>query len=206
MDDDIYRAIHHDLQEPIRTAITQSEIIEKDCPIEGLDIIKDNLKWINRLIESLLRYMQIGIIDETKEELEVGDIVDLALSSLKSLIDEREADIFVFCSKVKIMGNDVLIHRLFQNLIHNALKYSTRISIECTDLIEYYEFAVQDNGIGIDESNYEFIFKPFARLQRNGTGIGLAECKKIVELHGGSIWVESKIGNGSTFYFTLPKG
>jgi light-regulated signal transduction histidine kinase (bacteriophytochrome) len=103
--------------------------------------------------------------------------------------------------------------QLFQNLIGNALKFKSesppQIHVGVADAGAFWQFSVQDNGIGIEPQYFERIFQVFQRLhtrrEYSGTGIGLAICKKIIERHGGRIWVESEMGRGSTFYFTLPK-
>jgi light-regulated signal transduction histidine kinase (bacteriophytochrome) len=105
--------------------------------------------------------------------------------------------------------------QLFQNLVGNAIKFRSKerppqIHIGMTDAGDFWQFSVQDNGIGIEPQYYERVFQVFQRLhtrrEYQGTGIGLAICKKIIERHGGQIWVESQVGQGSTFYFTFPKG
>jgi len=110
-------------------------------------------------------------------------------------------------------ADDVQLAQLFQNLIGNALKFRSasvpRISVFAKEKETEWEFGVQDNGIGIEPQYFERIFMVFQRLHNKGeypgTGIGLAICKKVVERHGGRIWVESQPGQGTTFYFTLPK-
>jgi two-component system sensor histidine kinase/response regulator len=111
-----------------------------------------------------------------------------------------------------VIGDPVQLLQLLQNLVGNAIKYvrvgvKPRIVISAEKKGAEYHFAVKDNGLGIDPKNFERIFAPLKRLHGQeipGTGIGLAVCKKIVERHGGRIWVTSEQGNGSTFYFTLP--
>ena len=112
-----------------------------------------------------------------------------------------------------IKGNKTQLTQLFQNLIGNAFKYRSKespvVNISCDEVDIFYKFAITDNGIGIDPKFYNKIFIIFQRLhtreQYSGTGIGLAICKKIIDKHGGKIWVSSVPGQGSTFYFTLPK-
>ena len=139
-------------------------------------------------------------------------VVAEALANLESHIAEKAAVIANSPLPV-VSGDPALLLELFQNLIGNALKYSTpdvppRIEISCGRISdEVYEFAVRDNGIGISLANFGLIFAPLKRLHGQdvpGTGIGLAVCKRIVERHGGRIWIESQPGAGSTFHFTLP--
>ncbi len=111
------------------------------------------------------------------------------------------------------MADEIQFGQLFQNLIGNAMKFHSKekpkVHISAEDKENYWIFSIQDNGIGIDPKNNEKVFQIFNRLNNSrefpGTGIGLAVCKKIVERHGGRIWVESELGKGSTFYFTINK-
>jgi signal transduction histidine kinase len=133
------------------------------------------------------------------------------LDDLSNLIKETNTIIKVN-SLPTIMTYDAEFSQLLQNLISNAIKFRKEgvpceISINCKELEEFWQFEVIDNGIGIDEMNQRRIFDIFQQLHKKGSyegyGIGLANCKKIVEQHGGEIWVESEIGKGSTFYFTI---
>ena len=132
--------------------------------------------------------------------------------ALNRIIEESQAKINVSFLP-KVCGNESQLLQLFQNLISNAIKYTDgvtpEIKISWSETQGEWQFCVEDNGIGIDTQSYDKIFIIFQRLhnQKNytGTGIGLAICKKIIELHGGKIWVESSNGNGSKFYFTISK-
>jgi light-regulated signal transduction histidine kinase (bacteriophytochrome) len=115
----------------------------------------------------------------------------------------------------EFVGNYTKLKQVFQNLINNAIKFQIKgtppkIEITCEDLVDKYQISIKDNGIGIEQKYMEKIFLVFQRLhtkiEYEGSGIGLAICKKIVEQHGGDIWVESELGKGSTFSFTLKKG
>jgi light-regulated signal transduction histidine kinase (bacteriophytochrome) len=135
-----------------------------------------------------------------------------ALFNLKSAIDEAGASV-TYQGLPTLEADELQLSQLFQNLIGNALKFRSasvpRISIFSKEKETEWEFGVQDNGIGIEAQYFERIFMVFQQLHNKGeypgTGIGLAICKKVVERHGGRIWVESQPGQGTTFYFTLPK-
>jgi len=140
-----------------------------------------------------------------------GDVLSRVLSGLKPAMEECGARI-IAGPLPTVMVDGTQLEQLLQNLLGNALKFRGQrtpiIHVECERRSEQWVFAVRDNGIGIDPAYYEKIFVIFQRLHGNdtyeGSGIGLAICKKIVERHGGRIWVDSTPGQGSTFYFTLP--
>ena len=144
--------------------------------------------------------------------MESADAVRKALINLRASIEEAGARV-TYANLPPIEADELQMVQLFQNLVGNALKFRSQdapeVSISAASRENETEFAVKDNGIGIDAQYFERIFMVFQRLHSKGeypgTGIGLAICKKVVERHGGRIWVESAPGAGSTFHFTLPR-
>lgn len=221
--------VSHELQSPLQTMIgllglllANSERLDHKTQ-KYLNYIANASERIHHLISDLLTYSRLDI----EPELELVDcqkILTKVLHNLKRAIAETGAVISIGCqpelSKTqphiwpKVMGNPVQVEQVFQNLIENAIKFARQdippqIQITCQpDANGELIFAIHDNGIGIAATNFERIFQVFQRLEtvKNypGTGLGLAICKKIIKRHGGKIWVESKLGCGSTFYFTLP--
>jgi len=209
----------HDMQEPLRTIISFVQLmqdklkIEKDSEIAVyMDYIVNAGYRMRDLITGLLEYSRINRTgEEQEEEVDVNDVMKEVLNNMSNSIKEYKAvittDVFPTVS-----GSHLQMVRLLQNLVSNAIKFNKtgepRVKISCKKNDRYYQFAVEDNGIGIAENYIGKIFELFQRLhpigEYEGTGIGLAVCKKIVERQGGKIWVESLAGKGSTFYFTLP--
>jgi len=144
--------------------------------------------------------------------VDAGEALRRALINLRAAIEESGAAVTHDPLPV-VRGDDSQLAQLFQNLIGNALKFRSasvpRIHVSAREDKDHWEFAVRDNGIGIDPQYFERIFMVFQRLHNKdeypGTGIGLAICKKVVDRHGGRIWVESEPGKGTAFRFTLPK-
>jgi len=144
------------------------------------------------------------------ESVDVNELLETVQANLAALIQENQAKVEFFNMPVVVANKSELL-QLFQNLISNAIKYRGDnppvIKISAEENVHEWVFSVEDNGIGIDPKYSEKIFDMFARLhgktQYSGTGIGLAICKKIVETHGGRIWVQSEPGRGSIFLFTL---
>ena len=172
----------------------------------------DGAQRMQGFIQDLLQYSRVGTQGRPFEWLDVGQIVRQALDNLRFAIEEKGAQ--VACGDLpKLEADPVQLGQLFQNLIGNALKFAgteaVRIEIAATQRDGAWEFSVRDNGIGIEPQDAERIFVIFQRLhtrqEYTGTGIGLAICKRIVERHGGRIWVESEVGKGATFYFTIPE-
>lgn len=209
----------HDLQEPLITLMGYSNLIEDEyseiLDEEGklfLQFINKSASRMRSLIAGLLEYSRIS----TSENLAVTDlneIVQDSISNLEDKIKRYDADITVGPLPT-ILCSAVHIGSLFQNLISNAIKFSRsgiapQVSISCEERLHDYLFKVQDNGIGINQKSLSEIFIMFRRLHNQddytGHGIGLAHCKRIVELHNGEIWVESKLGEGSQFSFTISK-
>jgi PAS domain S-box-containing protein len=209
----------HDLQEPLRTIISFTELMLEQYSgnMEGnadtyLRFISDASNRMSSLVKGLLDYTRIGKNFEVSE-VDTELVLQNVLSDLNTLITEKHVT-FEIDSLPKIQGLNTEIRSLFMNMITNAIKYKKKgehplIKIGATEEMDHWKFHVEDNGIGIEKAHLKRIFLIFQRLHNKdeyaGTGIGLAHCQKIVELHGGKIWVESTPGLGSTFYFTIPK-
>ena len=211
-------AASHDLQEPLRTIISYTQLFSKrfkdkidDKADKYVDYILDGTMRMRNLITDLLVYSKIETHGIHFEPTNCKDLMENALSNLNALIKEKDA-IITYDRLPTINGDPSHLTKLFQNLINNAIKFrgvkSPVIHISTKKVEHEWQFSVKDNGIGIDSKYFDKIFVIFERLHTRqeypGTGIGLAICKKIVERHEGRIWVESEIGKGSTFYFTIP--
>jgi light-regulated signal transduction histidine kinase (bacteriophytochrome) len=174
--------------------------------------IVDGATRMKQLIEDLLAYSRVGTKGKEFKPVPVEAALRRAIVNLRAAIEESGAAVTYDALPV-VRGDDTQIAQLFQNLIGNALKFTSggtpHIHVGVAELPQAWEFAVKDNGIGIDPQYFERIFMVFQRLhskgEYSGTGIGLAICKKVVDRHGGRIRVESRPGEGSTFYFTLPR-
>jgi chemotaxis family two-component system sensor kinase Cph1 len=179
---------------------------------EFMAFIVDGAARMKQLIEDLLAYSRVGTRGKDPKPVAVEGAVRRAITNLRAGLEESGAAI-TYDPLPTVPADEVQLAQLFQNLFGNALKFRAasvpRIHVSSRELEEDWEFAVQDNGIGIEPQYFERIFKVFQRLHDKGeypgTGIGLAICKKVVERHGGRIWVSSTPGEGSCFHFTLPK-
>ena len=167
---------------------------------------------MRQIILDLLEYSRVGRNEENRGEVNINELINDINILLQMEIKEKNAVIH-FSNLPVVNGYKVPLRQVFQNLIGNALKYSRKnenpkIEIRVKESKNSREFAVIDNGIGIDKQYFDKVFILFQRLHNknefSGTGIGLAVTKKIIENMGGKIWVESTEGQGSTFYFTLP--
>jgi hypothetical protein len=208
----------HDLQEPLRAVAGFVELIKRslqdsldDKTKEYINFSVDGAKRMQTLISGLLEYSRVGTQGKKPKKTSTKDALDEATARLATSIKETGAEITADDLPI-VHFDDVQLSQLFQNLIGNAIKFRSeqapRIRINAVRQDSGWQFAVADNGIGIEPQYTEKIFQIFQRLHGRdkypGTGIGLSICKKIVERHNGKIWVESKPGNGSTFYFTVP--
>lgn len=214
-------AASHDLKEPLRMISMYTQILQKrmgdhlqETDKEAIFFITDGVKRMQNLLDDLLRYSRLGKEEKEIREVQLDNIILLVLHNLSVIIRETEAQI-QSDPLPSVMGVQVEMTQLFQNLISNALKFrrqdtipEIRIAVREKDAATWL-FSVQDNGIGIAEAFREKVFGIFERLhnqsQYEGSGIGLATCRKIVENAGGRIWLESVPGSGTTFFFTLPK-
>ncbi|WP_276504866.1 PAS domain S-box protein [Terrimonas pollutisoli] len=208
----------HDLQEPLRNITNYGGLLEQskenlsEESNHFLSVIIKSADRMKILIRELLNFSRIGR-DRSIEAVDCNKVINEVLTDMHFNIKEAQAQLKVNEMPV-INANKIEIKQLFQNLIGNALKFKKKnikpeIQVHCEEKNNEWEFSVNDNGVGIKEEYLEKIFLIFQRLhteeQYPGTGIGLATCKKIVELNEGNIWVSSKPGIGSTFYFTIPK-
>ena len=208
----------HDLQEPLRMVTGYLQLLEtryKDKldsdAHDFIDYAVDGAQRMKALISALLDFSRIGTHGKAFEITECEKVIKNVINNLQVAINESRASV-TFGTLPMVMADDVQLVSLFQNLIGNALKFRDKepphvvIGVEQQD--REWVFSVHDNGIGIDPLNFERIFQIFQRAHNRGefpgTGIGLAICKRIVERHGGRIWIESKLGEGSIFFFTLP--
>ena len=208
----------HDLKEPLRTISSYTSLLDrrykKDLDQDAqefMGFVTDAVKRMYALLDDLLAYSRVGSQHQSKNWINTKEVVDTVVGILQPTIHQKNAKIHIhFLPTVK--ASQVQMQQLFQNLISNALKFQTHsnpeVWIDCKKKGKLYTFSIKDNGIGIDPDYQQKIFEMFRRLhtkeEYEGTGIGLATCRKIVEQHGGQIWGESEIGKGSTFFFTLP--
>ncbi|MBN1918638.1 MAG: PAS domain S-box protein [Verrucomicrobia bacterium] len=208
----------HDLQEPLRKITSYLQLLEEryrgrlDAGAdEFIGFAVDGSQRMKKLISDLLEYSRVGTRGRPFEATDAGVLLERVLADLQMAIDENRAEV-TSDSLPTVLADGVQLGQVFQNLISNALKFrrdeSPCIHISAQPKDGEWVFSVRDNGLGLDPAFKERIFAMFQRLHGRGkypgTGIGLALCKKIVERHGGRIWIESEPGRGTTFYFTLP--
>lgn len=209
----------HDLQEPLRTVISFVGLLKRgyqdkldERGNEYLKFVVDASVRMSQLIKGLLEYSRIGS-NRQLTQVDINDLIQNILDDLSAQINQTKADITVY-PMPNIMGYKTELRLLFQNLISNAIKFrktdqSPIIQIGVIDEKSHWHFSVKDQGIGVDPVFKEQIFSLFQRLhgieKYEGTGIGLAHCQKIVELHGGKIGVDSQLHQGSTFHFSISK-
>ncbi len=208
----------HDLKAPVRNINGLLEIIKKKGDTfdskkrdEYFDIIIASSNELNRLIDNLLEYSRTGVLNEELEEVHLSEIIEKTVDQFNAELDASKAEITFDLDVTYLHVYPILFKRLFTNLISNALKYRSEedplIRISCKKNSDYFLFEVSDNGIGIPDNQRENIFKIFNTLVKSedSNGIGLAVCKKIVELHGGQIWVEPNERKGTKIIFKIAK-
>ena len=211
-------AASHDLQEPLRTVASFTQLLAKryhgrldSDADEFIAFAVDGARRMQTLVNDLLGYSRVGTRGKEFAPTETEATFEEALTNLKTAATEAQAMI-THDALPRVMGDQAQLCLLFQNLIGNAIKFRgtepPRIHVSAERTGAEWRFAVRDNGIGIDPQYAEQIFVIFQRLHTTaeypGTGIGLAICKRIVERHGGRIWVEPAAGPGAVFHFTLP--
>ncbi|HYW79135.1 MAG TPA: ATP-binding protein [Thermoguttaceae bacterium] len=209
--------VAHDLRSPLLTISGYSQILgdeyrdrlDEDAS-EYLEHITAGVTLANRLIEDLLDYSRVGRSDLPPTHVDLDSVLEQVKKNLRTTIEESHAELCVEHLPT-IAGNREQLTQLFFNLVDNALKFradvDTKIQVCSTRGEKGWEFAVEDNGIGLAAEHFGDAFQVFWRLQGKkfpGTGIGLAVCKKIVQCHGGRIWLESTLGQGTTVRFSIP--
>jgi len=210
-------AVSHDLKAPLRGIASLAEWIgtdySKKIGEEGrkqFGLLSSRVKRMDNLIDGILHYSRIERAREKKEAVDTNELLREVIDLLAppehiTLRIERPLPTLVF--------ERAHLHQLFQNLLSNAIRFMDKskgeIKVNCVGEGAYWKFSIQDNGAGIDKKYHERIFRLFETLaahdETESTGIGLALVKKIVERAGGKVWVESQLGQGSTFFFTLPR-
>lgn len=208
----------HDLREPLLAIAAYLKLLQRRCQV-NLDA--DGEKYLSGainstlrmdgLIQSLLAYSRLGSEDKSFEYVACNQIIDTVIANLGSIIEETRATVTVEKLPVVLVNPSQMV-QLFQNLISNAIKFAgdnpPQIHVGVRRCDAEWQCFVKDNGIGIEPPYFDRIFLLFQRIKNRanypGAGIGLANCRRIVEHHGGRIWVESTPGKGSTFFFTLP--
>ena len=208
----------HDLQEPLRMVSSYVALLGRrydgqldDRADKYIHFAVDGANRMQRLIHDLLAYSRVGTRGGELTPTDTASVLGETLSNLEVAIDESEAEV-VYSDLPSVMGDPSQLRQLFQNIIGNALKFRSenrpRVQLDAKRDGDQWTFSIRDNGVGFDQRYAERVFGVFKRLHRNadipGTGIGLAICQRIIDRHGGRIWAESKLGEGSCFYFTLP--
>lgn len=212
------RVVSHELREPLHNVTIYLRLLANEyqgkLAADADDYIRyalDGASWMQTLIDGLLAYSRVTTERRAIEPTDFGSVVAKAIANLAAAIEEQGAT--VTCEPMPTVRVDArAMTEVFQNLIENALKFRARkppsVHVKAQRRQDRWLFSVRDNGIGVDPAHAERVFTIFQRLHSRGeypgTGIGLAICKKIVERHGGRIWMESTPGGGSTFYLTIP--
>jgi two-component system, sensor histidine kinase and response regulator len=211
-------AASHDLQEPLRTVSSFASLLGKralakldEDEREYLQHIMEGSRRMRTLIDDLLSYSQVGRRLGSVEAVDLDKVLTSVLANLREAISGTGAEI-THDPLPWVRGDEALLEHLLQNLISNAIKYARpgvtpTIHISSASENGEHIFSVRDNGIGIEDAYLHLIFSPFKRLHGReipGTGIGLAICRRAIEAHGGRIWVQSSVGQGSNFFFSLP--
>ncbi|HYT10152.1 MAG TPA: ATP-binding protein, partial [Mycobacteriales bacterium] len=209
----------HDLQEPLRKVASFSQLLQRryagqldERADQYIAFAVDGAKRMQILINDLLAFSRVGRMVREHVEVEAGELVAQAVANLSLAVEEAGAEVTVD-ELPRVSGDVSLLTAVFQNLIGNAIKFRgagpPRVRVGVRDAGAEWEFSVADNGIGIEPEYAERIFVIFQRLHPKeaypGTGIGLALCRKIVDYHGGRIWLDAEASPGTTFRFTLPK-
>lgn len=209
----------HDLQAPLRNIISFSELLHDECvgkispeADEYFGFIEEGALRLQGLIKDILEVSRVNRMERSFATVDLNECLETCRTQLRSVLEEASGRI-LFGKLPDVKGDALRLAQLFQNLLNNAVKFQSpgvapQVNVSAKRDGDFWEFSVTDNGIGIAPDECAQVFEIFRRLhtadEYPGTGIGLSICKKIVETHGGHIWVESQLGEGATFKFTLP--
>ncbi|MCP4612256.1 MAG: DUF3365 domain-containing protein [Planctomycetes bacterium] len=214
---DFASIVSHDLKAPLRGIKTLANWILSDCSDklgeeanEQMNLLLDRVERMHNLIEGILQYSRAGRAEGKRAQINLNDFVP---EIINMVVPPENITVTIEDELPVIECEEIHIMQIFQNLLSNAIKYMDkpegRIQVTCVEHDGFWKFSVADNGPGIEEKHFERIFKIFEALPTSpdfeGTGVGLTVTKKLVELYNGNVWIESKVGEGSTFFFTLPK-
>ncbi|MEM1319354.1 MAG: tetratricopeptide repeat protein [Bacteroidota bacterium] len=209
----------HDLKEPLRMINAYTSLLKKryassfdENAHEFMGYIVDAVNRMDTLLTDLLTYSRVNTREEAHNWMDSRELVEICIANLRHPIESKGAQVHVAEDLPKVKVNKSQMLQLFQNLISNAVKFTKdekpEVFIRCKRKDDHFIFEVKDNGIGMAPENKEKVFEVFRRLhsraEYEGSGIGLATCKKIVEKHRGKIWVESELDEGSSFFFSIP--
>ncbi|HEY0222939.1 MAG TPA: ATP-binding protein, partial [Pseudolabrys sp.] len=210
------RALAHDLKEPLRTMRSMLTVIQEEATFPGETVayfqsVQNCAVRMTALIDSVRSYTQLGGPQRTPcDECDANQVVETALDNIGALVRERQAVIEIDALP-RIIVNRMQTVQVFQNLLSNAIRHcetTPKIAVTAIETAKNWQFQVRDNGPGVSAEESEKLFKPFTRFSRNdtdGLGLGLAICKKVMDLHHGRIWCEPPSGSGATFVVSFPK-
>jgi two-component system sensor kinase FixL len=213
---DFASIVSHDLKAPLRAIKTLANWISTDYAdkldqdgIEQFNLLSSKVDWMYQLIEGVLEYSRVGRVKEEQVRVNLNELVPKIIEMVSP---PENIAVTVENELPTIKCEQTRITQVFQNLLSNAIKYmdkpNGRVKIGCVEEDGFWKFSIVDNGPGIEEKYFDKIFRIFQTLsprdKSESTGVGLSIIKKIVELYGGRIWVESEVGEGTTFFFTLP--
>jgi len=207
--------VSHDLKSPLRSIEALVSWLKEDnkdkldeASLQNMFLIESTLEKMERLITDILKYSSIGGSPSLEENVQLSKLVE---ETIQILNVPKHIEIIILKPLPSIKGDRTMLQQVFQNLLSNAIRFIDKdkgiINIDVEDKKNYYQFSVQDNGIGIDEKYHDKIFKIFHSINKgkDSSGIGLSIVKKIIEYHKGKVWLNSEPGVGTTFYFTLRK-
>jgi signal transduction histidine kinase len=210
------RALAHDLKEPMRTMRSMLDVIQEEVKLPDEMItcfqsVQNCATRMTALIDSVRAYTQLGGPQRSVcDDCDVNQLVEVAIENIGQLVRERAA-VIKFEPLPRIYVNRTQVIQIFQNLLSNAIRHceiTPQIDITAIETGKFWQFHVSDNGPGVSGEESEKLFKPFTRFSRQdtqGLGLGLAICKKLMDMHGGRIWCEPPSGGGATFVLSFPK-